>query len=71
MSHDCFQFGPTGDVKLFRSGADTLVIDAAVKIAGALHASDIKVDGVAIMEIVHTYVDEKLKGLTIKPCKCD
>lgn len=54
----CHQLGPVGDVKLFRSSADTLTVEGAVSVSGELHTKDIKVNGMDLSEYVREIVKQ-------------
>merc|ERR1712048_960424 len=40
-----------GDVKLFRSGAESLTVEGSVEVSGSLEAEAIKVNGLSLNEI--------------------
>ena len=54
----CHQLGPVGDIKLFRSSADTLTVEGADLISGELHTNDIKVNGIDLNEYVRQIVKQ-------------
>merc|ERR1712124_131976 len=54
-----------GDVKLFRSGAKALTVDAAVNVQGSVSAKSVKIGGVPLDE----YIRQKVKELLAKEKK--
>jgi len=50
-----------GDVKLFRSGAKALTVDAAVNVKGSVSAKSVKIGGVPLDEYIRQKVKELLE----------
>merc|ERR1712032_236316 len=56
------EFGPEGDVKLFRSAPGSITIDAKETVfEGQVHAKTVTVGGVPIQQYVQQIVDQMLK----------
>ena len=56
------QFGPDGDVKLFRSAPGSIAIDAKnIAVEGELRAKTVSVGGIPIHQYVMQMVEEILK----------
>ena len=49
-----------GDVKLFRSGAESLTVEGSVEVSGALEAEEIKVNGLSLKEFIQAAAKEIL-----------
>merc|ERR1712224_621136 len=54
-----------GDIKLFRSGAKALTVDAAVNVQGSVNAKSVKIGGVPLDD----YIRQKVKELLAKEKK--
>ena len=57
----CRQFGPSGDVKLFRSNPDELTVEGSVDVSGSLQVKNIKIGGMDLKELIQKLVKEQLQ----------
>ena len=53
-----------GDVKLYRSGARSLTVEADVTVAGGLDVANVQVAGVELKELIQNILNDALKTKT-------